>query len=72
MHEESQSGDGLHPLAVGSAHHIVKQSEGHWWAAEASVLSTFIAVASFSTFFLFVCFFVIFVSVFVFCVFSIS
>lgn len=44
MHEESQSGDGPHPPAVGSAHHIVKQSEGHRVAAAASVLSTFIAV----------------------------
>lgn len=43
-HEERQSGDGPHPPAVGSAHHIVKQSEGHWQAAAASVLSTFIAV----------------------------
>lgn len=53
MHEESQSGDGPHPPAVGSAHHIVKQSEGHWQAAAASVLSTFIAV---DVCFLFKCF----------------
>lgn len=39
--EERQSGDGPHPPAVGSAHHMVKQSEGHWLAP---VLSTFIAV----------------------------
>lgn len=43
-HEERQSGDGPHSPAVGSAHHMVKQSEGHWPAAAASVLSTFIAV----------------------------
>ena len=37
MLEESQSGGGPHPPAAGSAHHMVRQSEGHWLAAAASV-----------------------------------
>lgn len=36
MLAESRSGGGPHPPAAGGAHHIVRQSEGHWLAAAAS------------------------------------